>query len=382
MNISVDDLEPYAVSLTQKLIRFPTENPPGRMYYECARFLKSECETLGLESELVHVEHSDRYSVLAWTGSSRTDLHFHCHYDVVPAGPGWTVDPFGGDIANGLIYGRGSSDMKGAIASVFTALKALGSSHKSVSVSITPDEETGGKLGAEYIVKNELINTRMAVLPEPTGVETIFNACKGALWFEITCHGQAGHPSMKGHGLNAFEKMITTASKLQALKKTIESRKSSHPSYPEEGVWANLNMGGRCSTGEAVNAVPGRAVFTIDRRTLPEEDMEEAKKEIIECIQDTEDAEYRILLESSPFYVDETAEVCRLLKNASEEVTGQRVDFALCPGFLDARHFVAAGIPCITWGPGIYENAHISNEYIRIQDIMTAAKVFYVMISR
>lgn len=377
MNPFADELESYAVRLTQQLIQFQTENPPGKKYYECARFLQKECETLGLETEFVQVESSDRYIVLAWTGSKKTDLHFHCHYDVVPAGPGWRFNPFKGEIAEGKIYGRGSSDMKGGIASVFAALKAL-NADASLSLSLTPDEETGGALGAEYVVKNRLITTKMAVLPEPTGLKTIYDACKGALWVEVSVLGEAGHPSLKGHGVNAFDKMVETAQRLQKLKKEIENRKSTLKAYPEEGKWATLNIGGRCSSGEAVNAVPGKAVFTLDRRIIPEEDTEQVKQEIMHYIGD---ADVTILLEAEPFHVDEPATVCQLLKGCAEKVTGSPVAFALCPGFLDARHFVHAGIPCITWGPGIYENAHISNEYIRIQDIMTAARVFHDLVS-
>lgn len=376
MNSVIDGLRSYAVNVTQKLIQFPTENPPGKNYYECAHFLKRECESLGLETELIQVESSDRYIVVAWSGRKKTDLHFHCHYDVVPAGPGWAVDPFKGVVKDGKIYGRGSSDMKGGIASVFTALKALASENVSVSVSLCPDEETGGALGAEYLVNNKLVTTTMAVLPEPTGLRTIFNACKGAVWMEMTIKGEAGHPSVKGQGVNAFDKMVVEASRLLQLKEEIESRKSSLRAYPEEGAYATLNLGGICSSGEAVNAVPGRAVFTIDRRTLPEEDLETVKQEIINCV---EDADTAILLEAQPFHVDESAHVCQLLKQCAEEVTGSPVNFALCPGFLDARHFVHAGIPCVTWGPGIYENAHITNEYINTEDIITAAKIFYMM---
>lgn len=380
MNLSkIDDLKPYAVNLTEKLIQVPTENPPGKNYYQCVVLLKAECETLGLDTELIQVENSDRYIVLAKTGKKKTELHFHCHYDVVPAGPGWSVNPFGGKMRNSRIYGRGSSDMKGGIASVFTALKALDGSGN-ISVSLTPDEETGGERGAAHAVKNRLIHTEMAVLPEPTGLKTIFTASKGALWIEVHVSGAAGHPSVKGYGLNAFDRMVEVASRLQDLKTKIENRKSTLKSYPEGGEWANLTLGGRCSTGEAVNVVPGEAKFTLDRRILPEESMEKAKQEILECMKNNAEAE--VLLEAHSFSIDEKTTVCQLLKSASEKVTGNQADCALCPGFLDARHFVHAGIPCATYGPGIYENAHRPDEYIRIQDIMTAAKIFYTMAAR
>lgn len=373
------DLQAYAVELTQKLIQFPTENPPGRNYYQCAQFLKKECENLGLKTEMLQVRNTDRYIILAQTAKGKTEIHFHCHYDVVPAGSGWSLDPFGGNLVRGRIYGRGSSDMKGAVASILTALKAAENSCVPVSLSLTPDEETGGKLGAEYIIQKNLVHTRMAILPEPTGLRTIFNACKGALWFEIVVRGEAGHSSLKGHGLNAFEKMVEVASRLCKLKESVEKRKSSTRSYPPGGEYATLVLGGRCSSGEAVNAVPGKAVFTIDRRTLPEENVEEARREIAECIGD---AHYEILLEANPFCVDETAEICQLLQGVSQKVVGSSIEFALCPGFLDARHFVQAGIPCISWGPGIYEKAHTSDEYVRVEDIMTAAEVFYTIVSK
>jgi succinyl-diaminopimelate desuccinylase len=295
---------------------------------------------------------------------------------VVPAGAGWTVDPFKGDIVDGKIYGRGSSDMKGGIASVLTAVKALHDSD--ISLSLTPDEETGGALGAAYVVKNRLITTEMAVLPEPTGLKTMYNACKGALWVEVTVPGKAGHPSVKGYGDNAFDKMVKIGMKLLTVKDDVENRKSRLKAYPEGGEWATLNAGGRCSSGAAVNAVPGKAVFTIDRRIIPEEDAEQAKQEITACV---DDACVTILLEAEPFYIEESAPVCQLMKQCVEPVIRDSVTFALCPGFLDARHFVHAGIPCVTWGPGIYTQAHAADEYIRICDVMTAAHVFYNLAS-
>ena len=92
------------------------------------------------------------------------------------------------------------------------------------------------------------------------------------------------------------------------------------------------------------------------------------------------EADIDILLKAHPFHLEETSHVCQLLKTCAEKMTGNQVNFALCPGFLDARHFVHAQIPCVTWGPGIYEKAHTADEYIALDDIMTAADVFCALI--
>ncbi|MEL6965433.1 MAG: M20/M25/M40 family metallo-hydrolase, partial [Pseudomonadota bacterium] len=130
----IDDQRDALITLTQDLIRIPTVNPPGEGYLPCAQFLGERLRRSGFDITYVRAEgaigDSDRYprtNVVARhdaAGAGHT-VHFNGHIDVIEAGLGWSVDPFGGTVSNNRIYGRGSCDMKGGIAASVIALESI-----------------------------------------------------------------------------------------------------------------------------------------------------------------------------------------------------------------------------------------------------------------
>src|SRR5258708_7824257 len=154
---AVDALAGEAVGFTSDLIRMPTVNPPGDMYVECARFIGDTLARSGFEVEYFEAEgrpeHTRAHPRLNVVGTRRGKhprplVHLNGHFDVVPAGAGWTVDPFGGAIREGRIWGRGSCDMKAGIAAAMYAMEAIRRAdvelNGSVEISGTVDEESGG----------------------------------------------------------------------------------------------------------------------------------------------------------------------------------------------------------------------------------------------
>ncbi len=171
-------VEQEMVGFLRGLVNIPTENPPGREYERCADYLGGWLERLGyhveyptippdqLDTLAPHGMGLPRVSVLAVRPGSRPRpvLHYNGHYDVVPAGNGWTVDPFGGEIRDGRIYGRGVSDMKGGIAAAIYAVEALRRAGftltGTVEHSLVPDEESTGNrnAGTGFLVEQGYIS--------------------------------------------------------------------------------------------------------------------------------------------------------------------------------------------------------------------------------
>ncbi|MGP1355362.1 M20/M25/M40 family metallo-hydrolase, partial [Roseicyclus sp.] len=157
-----DDL----VALTQDLIRIPTLNPPGRNYREICDYLAARLERRGFAVELVRAtgapadsDRHPRWNLVARIEGARPGdcVHFNGHHDVVETGHGWTVDPFGGEVRDGRVYGRGACDMKGGIASAVIAAEAFLATHPdfagAIEISATADEESGGYGGVAYLAE-------------------------------------------------------------------------------------------------------------------------------------------------------------------------------------------------------------------------------------
>ena len=157
-----DDL----IALTQDLIRIPTLNPPGDNYREICEYLDTRLRKSGFQTELTRAHgtpgDSDKYP--RWNIVARRDgttsgdcVHFNSHTDVVEVGAGWTTDPFGAELIDGKIYGRGACDMKGGLAASIIAAEAFLATHPNfagaIEISGTADEESGGYGGVAYLAE-------------------------------------------------------------------------------------------------------------------------------------------------------------------------------------------------------------------------------------
>ena len=173
------------VAFTAEMIRIPTVNPPGERYGECADLIGQRLETIGLAVEYVAAEgrpeHTAEYPRVNVVGRGAAlpggpRLHLNGHFDVVPPGDGWTVDPFAGTVRDGRLYGRGASDMKSGIAAAVYAVEALRRAGVelagAVDISATVDEESGGFAGVAHLCEAGIISsadTRYTIIPEPFG---------------------------------------------------------------------------------------------------------------------------------------------------------------------------------------------------------------------
>jgi succinyl-diaminopimelate desuccinylase len=206
---AVDSLADEMVGFLAAIIRIPTINPPGENYEEFVEYFDRHLSNLGYETEVLHVpkdrldelaphaEGRPRPNLVARLGdaSSGPTIHLNGHYDVVPAGSDWKRDPFGGEVVDGKMYGRGASDMKSGLACQVYAVEALRRAgldlRGSIVQSAVADEETVGNVnaGMGYLVEKGVVakeNTAALIITEPFGPDGVGIGHKGAIWGEIT----------------------------------------------------------------------------------------------------------------------------------------------------------------------------------------------------
>jgi len=366
------------------LVAIPTINPPGESYSECMDYLSSKLKEWEIEHRLISVSGGKypRFSIVGACGEGKGGLHFHGHYDVVPAD---SPDQFKPRIQEDRLYGRGSSDMKGGLAAMLFALRIIKESDlkltRKITFSVVPDEETGGRLGIQHLIDSGLIrpvNLGM-LMPEPTS-GVIWNANKGALTYRVEAKGKSAHVGLEQEGTNAFEHMVEVAHSLLKLKRDIQKRQTPLAVNPPEACRSVLLIGGESGSGINFNVVPDRAFFTIDRRINPEEKMDEAKKELTQIFNEYKkkgfELEIELLQEGESSVASRESPLATALKQSIIDITSKSPSFELCPGLCEIRFFNNRGIPAYAYGPGLLEVSHGPEEYVNIRDILNYTMVY------
>jgi succinyl-diaminopimelate desuccinylase len=392
------------IDFAAALVRVPTVNPPGEAYEACAQLLGGRLRDCGFEVEHLvpedRPEHSSRYprvNVLGRrTGSAPggSVVHLNGHLDVVPAGEGWTCDPFGGVVRDGRLYGRGSSDMKAGIAAAVYAAEALRRADiplvGGIEISGTVDEESGGLAGVAWLAEQGHLSadrTDYVIIPEPFGPGRICVGHRGVYWFDLVTTGHTAHGSMPFLGVNAIDQMTTVLEAIKTrLAPRLASRTTALPVVPSEARQATLNLnsiiGGQIGPAAQTPCVPDRCVATFDRRFLPEESLEAVKAEVERLLTELADehpglrCELRDRMVVQPLRTPEDSPLVRALSTAAETVTGSATLVA-SPGTYDHKHVARiAGIEqCVAYGPGTLELAHQPDEWCGVDDIVQATQV-------
>ena len=399
----VDRAVDEMVEFTADLVRIPTINPPGEAYDDCARFIGNRLAADGFDVEYLvadgRPEHSARYPRVNVVGGRRGGpgpvVHLNGHFDVVPAGAGWTLDPFGGIVRDGKIYGRGACDMKAGIAAAVFAAEAIKRAGVqlpgTIEISGTVDEESGGFAGVAWLAEQGRVakdRTDYVIIPEPLDVDRICIGHRGVYWFELTTRGRIAHGSMPFLGVNAIEGMGHV---LQAIKSELQpvlaARTTAMPVVPDGARHATINING-IDGGQPVGGIQTpcvadccRAVF--DRRFLIEEGFEPTRREIVDLIERavraTPGLEYEVrdLMIVHPTKTPDGSPLVGALDAAILRILNKPATLAASPGTYDQKHFARiAGVPhCVAYGPGELELAHQPDEWCRIADLVNATKV-------
>ena len=394
-------------NLLQELVRIPTINPPGENYAEMIELLDEKCKTLGMKTKIVQVPKRTaeqiisnaadypRFNLIArWDVGAEKTVHFNAHYDVVPVAGQWRYNnPFSGRINGDWLYGRGADDMKDAIAALLFAIKTLQDNDITplfnIECSFTCDEETGGQLGAGYIVEKNLVNADYVVNCEGGTEMNIGNGHNGALWFEIEVKGKAAHGSQPDKGVNAFEKTAELVSVLQRLKRRLRSPERAFILPDGSERFPTLNIGGtfKGTQGDKVNTVPAHLSFSLDRRITPNEKLELAELEIMEAINSA--AEFykdmnlntQAILRIHPCLTDTDSPLAKGFAAAVQTIRRRKPIFKTTTGFTDLHYFVNTGLPGIGYGPR-GEGGHAINERVFIPDLVRTSAIYATFMTR
>lgn len=406
---AVDDAADEIVGFTADLIRIPTINPPGEAYEECARFIGDRLQQCTLDVEYHAAdglpEHTPRHPRINVVGarrgrSARPALHLNGHFDVVPPGAGWTVDPFAGLVRDGRIYGRGACDMKAGLAAAVYAVEAIRRAgiqlERTVEISGTVDEESGGFAGVALLAqRGRIARSRQdyVIIPEPFHIDRICIGHRGVYWFELMTHGRIAHGSMPFLGVNAVAHMAMLLERIEReLVPSLATRTTAMPVVPDLARHPTLNInaigGGQQVDGLQTPCVADvcRAVF--DRRFLVEEGFDAVKAEIRSLLDRAAAdipglaCDLRDLMVVHPVRTPEGSPLVAALERSIEQVTGRTPARVASPGTYDHKHVDRiAGIPhCVAYGPGILDLAHQPDEWCGVGDLVDATKVLALSI--
>jgi len=357
------------IDFARQLVAIPTENPPGNEYARCAGVIAQKLTEIGLEPRVIG------NCVTAGHGEGERMLHFHGHYDVVPRSVEGQFDPA---IKGPNLFGRGSSDMKGGLASMIYAVQALRRAltrlKGRVELVIVPDEETGGERGSAWLSQSDDFGKGSIgmLTAEPTS-GVVWNANRGAISLRVHVKGKPAHVGLSYQGVNAFQRMFVIAGELDKLRCEIEERETRFQIHPRAARRSILMMGGECRGGSNFNVVPEKCSFTVDRRINPEEDLETEKQRLLDIL---DGHEVEFLQEGRASGVSEEHPLSRTLGGVIESVTGKPPAFEMCPGLLETRFYAQRGIPALAYGPGLLSVSHGPNEFVPIKNLGDCAAVY------
>ena len=400
----VDALRDEMVSFLAELLRIPTVNPPGDHYEDCARLIGDRLDKQGFEVEYFAAEgrpeHTAAHPRINVVGARPGEgkgpvVHINGHFDVVPAGEGWTQDPFGGAVLDNRIYGRGSCDMKGGLAAgifAFEALRRAGARLAgTVEVSGTVDEESGGFAGVAWLAENGRIakgRTDHVIIPEPLNVDRICIGHRGVYWFEIVTKGRIAHGCMPFLGVSAIDHMGAILEAIRTeLQPELLARTTAMPVVPEGARHSTLNVnalsGGQPADGIQSPCVADRCHAVFDRRFLIEEGFEATKEEIQELLERTAARVPGLSYELTdqmivhPTQTPSGSPLVASLQRSISRIVGAEPELIASPGTYDQKHFARiAGVEdCVAYGPGILDLAHQPDEYCDLDDLVNSTKV-------
>jgi len=398
----IEQMSDEIVAFLCEITAIPTINPPGENYVPCANAIGKRLHEFGYEVTYIAAEgmagHSPQHPRVNVVGArndspARPLLHFNGHFDVVPAGAGWTVDPFGGLVRDGKVFGRGTADQKAGIAASIYAVEAIRRAgitlHGRVEQSGTVDEESGGFAGMAYLASKGIVHrdrTDFVIITEPLNVDRICLGHRGVYWFEVETLGRIAHGSMPFLGVNAISKMSDFIYEIDhALKPVLASRTTAMPVEPPEARRPSININsitGGQPGGIQTPCVADSCRAVFDRRFVVEEPIEEVRGEITSILEriSRRDPEFRYRVEDLmtvlPVQTDSQAPLVKTLAGAIRDVLHAEPPLIASPGTYDQKHVMRMGHveQCIAYGPGLLHLAHQPDEYCRVDHLVDATK--------
>lgn len=369
------------IELSRALIKIPSETGKEK---QVSDFLVSHLKGMGLDARGYEAVPDRPNAVGLWKGAGggpRT--MFSAHLDTVPPGDlkKWKTDPYGGEVIDGKIYGRGAMDSKGGgIASAVIALKAVQEAGVKLKGDVlivgTVDEEVFGKNGMHYLITHDVVNPDLCLYCVHSDME-IKAYFKGALWTKLTVRGQTAHGSMPWRGVNA----ITGAAKFltELLRRGIPYQK--HPVLGDFSV----NFGWvHAGPERKYNMVADLCELGIDMRLVPGQTPQGVHAQMVEILSELRkkdpkfDASLDIILADDSAQVGEDEPMLKAVKTIGKEILGHtpKVGGTIATG--DLGPIFRKGKSGVGFGPGDLErgNAHKENEFLEVDQLVAASKIY------
>lgn len=384
------------VDFTSKLIAAPSPTPPGDERH-VAQVLVEQLRGLGLGEITITAKKPERPNVICRIGSRDSQsptLILNGHIDTKPVGDvgdQWNSDPLIPTIRDGRLYGLGATDMKGAVAAMVYAGAAIAQTCPDVPGELllvfSADEEGGSSYGSKYLVYEFGLKADAAIICEPTGIdrpwEFIAPVARGISCFKVKVKGTQMHSSLSDQ-IPSVNASVKLAGVLERMSRELKIRAPAHPLCPD-GI--TVNLGVMLRGGVTYGVYPGYAEFAVDVRTIPgmtqvglEQDVEAFLHKLRR-----EDPELDVELVFEPLPVGwappcavaADAPVVLAAQTAASQVLDSALPLRAMPAFTDGAHFAAAGIDTIpAFGPGLLPLAHCANEYVDIENLGQAAKIY------
>jgi succinyl-diaminopimelate desuccinylase len=394
---AISDQTDRLIEMSRRLVNAASPNPPGDVAQAADVAEQLLLAIPGMEVERV----TTAPGIVNLIGRLSADrpgrrLVFNGHLDTFPIGEdlGWTVPPLDGTVRNGLLFGRGVSDMKGGIAASLLAVRAL-SAHRDawageIVVTLAGDEETMGSLGTRHLLEHFGYARGDAMISGDVGSPMVVRfGEKGLLWVEIEAEGSPAHGAHVHKGVNAIDRLRAA---LDVLKQ-LEALETDEPPMVAAAIQAAapisepLSGAGEASVlrrvtvnigviegGVSPNLVPTRAVAKADIRLpvgLSTADVETLLRERLATLPGVQ---MRVVQKYEPSFTDPSHEIVEAIVQAAEQILQQKPATNMRVGASDARLYRMYGIPSVVFGPTPY-NMGGPDEHIRVDELINIAKV-------
>jgi succinyl-diaminopimelate desuccinylase len=380
--------------LLETLVAIDSQNP-GTGEAEIARYVDELARSLDFDSRIVDTAPGRSNVLVTVDAGGPKVLAYSGHLDTKPVGDArskWDTPPLELHVRDGLAYGLGTSDMKGAIACMLVAAKrwTQGASSGRLALVFTADEEAGSEYGAKALCEHGLVEADAMIIGEPSGIsepwEAIFLVSRGICCFDVVIEGTQGHS-----GLSERLPTSATVAAAKAVLALHDNLKPSFEPHPDYDYQPTINAGVRLEGGVFYAVHPGKATVSCDIRLVPGMQVDQLDREIRATLANAlpKDISWRLRYRQDqlgwmePVAIDPNHELVATAQAGCEEALGRRLPYAAYPGGTDATAFISmAGIPTIaSLGPGWLSVAHGPNEHIGLDQLEQAA-VLYEAVAR
>jgi acetylornithine deacetylase len=376
------------IDMTKRLVAFDTTSRNSNL--ALIEFVRDYLDGYGVKSELVFDATGAKANLYATIGpQDRGGILVSGHTDVVPVDDqDWHTDPFKITEKDDRLYGRGSADMKGFIATLLSLVPVLAQRklREPIHLSFSYDEEIGciGVRTLIDVLKDRPNKPRLAIVGEPTGMQ-VGTGHKGKHTLRCHVHGHEAHSSLVHQGVNAIE----AAAELVAKLKEIARRKRDHGPFdpdfqpPYSSVHTGLIQG-----GTALNIVPRDCIFDFEVRPLPGDDVPAIVAELREFAATRLLPEMHAVRSETSILIEELSAAPGLVTAPDHEATQLAAALSGANGTIkvpfgtEGGLFAEAGIPTVICGPGSIDQAHKPDEFVALDQIARCEAFLQRLIDR